>query len=114
MKEKIIRYLNFVIYWAIVLIPFSIAIAPGMTFSFMGLLAFSYICKKLIKRERPIINTAVSIPFLLLIIVSLISFKNTIDFRASIQGITKLLQDILLLLICAPLHTIPIFSASCI
>jgi len=101
MKEKIIRYLDFVIYWAIVVIPFSIAIAPGMTYSFMGLLAFSYICKKLIKRERPLINTAVSIPFLLLIIVSLISFKNTIDFRASIQGITKLLQDILLLLICA-------------
>lgn len=101
MKEKIIRYLDFIIYWAMVVIPFSIAIAPGMTYSFMGLLAFSYICKKLIKWERPLINTAVSIPFLLLIIVSLISFKNTIDFRASIQGITKLLQDILLLLICA-------------
>ena len=99
--KKTIPCFDFVIYWSMVVIPFSIAIAPGMTYSFMGLLAFSYICKKLIKRERPLINTAVSIPFLLLIIVSLISFKNTIDFRASIQGITKLLQDILLLLICA-------------
>jgi O-antigen ligase len=101
MLRKLIPYFDFVIYWAIVVIPFSIAIAPGMTYSFMGLLAFSYICKKLIKREWPLINTPVTIPFLLLIIVSLISFKNTIYFRASLQGITKLLQDIFLLLICA-------------
>lgn len=98
---RIIKYLDFIIYWSIVLIPFSISIAPGMTFTFMGFLFFSFLLKKIIKRERLFIKTPINPAFMFLMLISILSFKNTIDTRASLQGVLKLVQNAFLFLICA-------------
>ena len=98
---RIVKYLDFVSHWSIILIPFSIAIAPGMTFTFMGFLFSSFLLKKIIKGERLFIKTPINLAFMFLMLVSIFSFKNTIDFRASFQGVTKLIQNAFLFLICA-------------
>lgn len=99
--QKIIKYLNFITYWSIVIIPFSISIAPAFTNTFMGFLFFSFLVKKILKKERLFIATPISIPFLFLIFASLISFINSVDYAVSSRGITKLLQNAFLFLICA-------------
>jgi O-antigen ligase len=99
--KKTLKVLDFVLYWAIVMLPFSICIAPGMTFTFMGMMGFSFIVKKAITRTRPFISTPVNLQLLLLIIAALLSFKNTLYFGASVQGVVRLMQNFFLLLICA-------------
>jgi O-antigen ligase len=84
-----------------VLIPFSIAIAPAATSVFMGFLFFSFLVKKILKKERPFVNSVINLPFAILILISVISFKNSIDYHASFRGIGKLAQNAFLFLICA-------------
>lgn len=98
---KIIKYLNGAIYWLIVLIPFSIAIAPAFTNAFMGILFISFIAKKILKKGNLFIGTPVNPCFLALVAISIVSFRNSVDFNASLRGITKLLQNAFLFLICA-------------
>ena len=99
--KQIIKYLEFTIYWSIVLIPFSIAIAPAATSVFMGFLFFSFLVKKILKKEKLFVNTPINLPFVILILISIISFKNSIDYHASFRGLAKLMQNAFLFLICA-------------
>ena len=98
--QRIIKYLDFAIYWLIVLIPFSIAVAPAAVHTFIGFLIFLFLLKKILKREG-IINTPLNLPFMFLILISIFSFKNSIDYGSSLRGIGKLLQSPFLFLICA-------------
>lgn len=99
--QRLFKYLDYIIYWSIVFIPFSISIAPAPTNILMGFLFFSFILKKIVRREKLFINTPINLPFVFLIFISIISIKNSIDYNASFRGITKLLQNILIVLICA-------------
>lgn len=99
--KRIVKYLDNIIYWSIVFIPFSIAVAPALTYCGMGFLFFAFLVKKLIKKEKLFSFTSVGLPYLCLIAVSIASFLNSIDMRSSFQGIAKLLQNALLFLICA-------------
>jgi len=99
--QKAIKYLKFISYWAIILIPFSIAIAPGVVNTFIGFLFVSFLARKILTRERLFITTPISLPFLLLMVVSLVSFINSIDYGASFRGMEKLVISALLFLICA-------------
>lgn len=99
--QKTIKYLNFVSYWSIIIIPFSIAIAPGVTNTFIGFLFFSFLAKKILNKEKLFIRTPISLPFICLIIISAVSFINSIDYYSSFRGIEKLLISGFLFLICA-------------
>ncbi|MDD5165813.1 MAG: O-antigen ligase family protein [Candidatus Omnitrophica bacterium] len=99
--QKTIKALNFIISWSIIIIPFSIAIAPGVTNTFMGFLLFAFLLKKLFTKEKLFIKTSITLPFLCLIAVSFVSFVNSVDYHSSFRGIFKLIQSILLFLICA-------------
>lgn len=101
MKDEILRFLDTVIYWSIVLMPFSVAIAPGVVNTFIGLFSLSFILKKLIKKEIPFINRAVLLPYIFLLAVSLISFKNTVSFGTSLQGVAKLLKYLMIFIVCS-------------
>lgn len=101
MKNKIINRFNFIIYWIIILMPFSIAIAPGMIYTFFGIMAFSFLAKKSLKRERVFIKTCVNLPFIFLILAALLSFKNTTNLPDSIHGVAKIIVTGLTFLICA-------------
>ena len=51
MRQKAISTLDKAIYWLIILLPFSIAIAPAPMNVFMGFLMVSFLIKKLLKKE---------------------------------------------------------------
>lgn len=92
MKEKIIKALSLAVYWSLVLIPFSIAIAPAFTSFFIGLLFFSFFVKKVFKKEKFFAKTPIDLPFFILVVISIISIINSIDYIASMRGILKLVQ----------------------
>jgi len=99
--QRIIKYLNIVIYWMIVLIPFSIAIAPAIVHAFIGIMSVSFLVKKILKKEKLFINTALNLPFMFLVIISFISFRNSIDYGDSLRGIGKLIINAFTFLVCA-------------
>lgn len=94
-----ISFLDFIIYWAIVFIPFSMAIAPAPMNIFAGLLGFSFLLKKIIKRQKLFINTSLNIPFMFFFITSLISIVNSVSYQDSLRGIFRLIQYWVLFLI---------------
>jgi len=98
---KIVRMFDFLIYWAIIIMPFSVVIAPGMANAFIGIFSASYILKKLIKREAPSLDSWVALSFLLLIAASLASFMNSVSYSSSLNGIIKLLKYFLIVLVCS-------------
>jgi len=98
MTKNIVKYLDYIIYWTIVLLPFSIAIANAPMNVFMGLLIVSFLAKKILKRERIFIKTAINLPLLLLFLITCLSVLNSINFKDSLRGgILRLLQYILVL-----------------
>ncbi|MFH0790743.1 MAG: O-antigen ligase family protein [Candidatus Omnitrophota bacterium] len=91
----LIKYLDYIIYWTIVCIPFFVAIAPAPANVFMGFLIAAFILKKILKKERVFINTPINIPLLCLFIVTSLSLINSINYPDSIKGgIFRLLQYI--------------------
>jgi hypothetical protein len=101
MKDKIIHFLDWLIYWSIVIMPFSVAISSGMADMFLGFMFASFLIKKLLKKENLFIHTPVNWAFLALFAASLISFRNSVDWHASLFGLVKLLKYSLIFLICA-------------
>jgi len=99
--HRTIKYLDLLSYWLIVLIPFSIAVAPAAAHTFIGFLIFLFLLKKILKRERLFIKTPVNLPFIFLTLVALFSFKNSVSYADSIHGIGKIIQNAFLFLICA-------------
>lgn len=99
--QRIIKYLDKTIYWSIIFMPFSIAIAPAFTYILIFFLVFAFILKKILKKEKLFINTSINLPFAFLIFVSIISFKNSIDYLAGLRGIARLFQNAFIFLICA-------------
>jgi len=102
---KIIKYLDCVIYWLIVAVPFSVAISPGLSNSFIGMMIFSYMAKKILQREKIIPRTAVNMPVLFFFIISLLSMTHSINLKDSLVGgmLRLLLFSSLMFIIAAEL-----------
>lgn len=99
---QVIAYLELIIYWSIAAIPFSVSFGkPGMANALIGIMSVHFVVKKILKRERLFFRTPLNLPFLLLIIVSGISFINSINYYSSFQGIIKWAKAGLIFLICA-------------
>ncbi len=92
---------EFILYWSIILFPFSVAIANGVANTFFGFLVFSYFLKKILKKERFFVSTPLSLPFMLFLAVAFVSMLNTVSFSESWHGITKILKAGLIFLIYA-------------
>ncbi len=91
-------YLDKIIYWTIIIIPFFIAVAPAPVNIFMGFLIASFLVKKLFKKEKIFTKTAISLPLLLFFLATSLSVFNSISFKDSLKGgILRLLQYIFLL-----------------
>lgn len=89
----LLKYLDGIIYWMIVFIPFAVAIALAPANVFMGFLIIAFIFKKILKKERIFINTRINIPFLLLFSITFISLIHSIDYCDTVKGgILRLLQ----------------------
>jgi len=87
--RNIINCSGWVIYVALILIPFVASFSSAGANVFIGFSIFAYLVKKIAKREFPKEN-AIIIPFLLIILISLVSFTNSINFKSSWGGIGKL------------------------
>lgn len=95
-KTGLIGFLDGVSYWMIILLPFSMAIAPAPMNVFMGLLLAAFLAKKILKVERVFTGSALNLPLLFLFIITCVSAFNSICLRETIKGgILRLLQYIL-------------------
>ncbi len=84
--SRIIKYLNYIIYWSIILIPFFVSIAPAPVSILMGTLIISFLAKKVLKKERLFTNTPLNIPLLLLFLITGLSFLNSINYFDTLKG----------------------------
>ena len=98
---KMLEVLDFIIYWSIIIMPFSVAIAPGIANTFIGLFCVLFIVKKLITRQAFSCDRLTLVFFGIFFAASAISIINTVSYSASFQGIIKLLKYILIFLVCS-------------
>lgn len=101
MKKQVIFFLDAVIYWSIVVIPFFIAIAPAPMNIFSGLLIISFLLKKILAKQKLFINTAINIPFLFLFAAAALSIFNSISYSDSAKGLLRLIHYFFTFLIVA-------------
>jgi putative inorganic carbon (hco3(-)) transporter len=86
MKNITISILSLVIYWLIILLPFSLAIAPAPANVFMGLLIASFLAKRILKKERLFVKTEINLPLLILFILTCISIVHSINLKDTLKG----------------------------
>lgn len=103
MKERILKASDFIIYWAMIIMPFSVAISPAMANIFIGLMASFYLLKKALTplRKMGLMSTPIDMPFALMVIIAGLSFINSVDMSNSFHGIAKLIKYGLILLVYA-------------
>lgn len=101
LKSKVFKLADWLLYWAIIAIPFVASFSSAAVQSFVGVAVSSFLIKKFISRERWFNSRFLAVPFILLVLFSLLSIFNSVSMRASIQGITKLVKYGLVLFIIA-------------
>lgn len=92
MVSKISNMLDAAVYWLIILLPFTVAIAPAPANAFWGMLIGFYLISRIIKRQKIVSYTPVNAPFIVFILVSALSMINTINYSSSVRGLFKLAQ----------------------
>lgn len=98
---KMLGVLDFIIYWSIVIMPFSVAIAPAIANTFIGLFSVSFIIKKSITRQAFSTDRLTLVFFGLFFAASAVSIINSVSYSSSFGGIIKLLKYILIFLACS-------------
>jgi len=98
---KVLQVLDLMIYWSIVIMPFSVAIAPGLANAFIGIFSVLFIIKRSISRQPFSTNRPALIFFGLFLLASLASIVNSVSYDSSFHGITKLLKYLLIFLVCS-------------
>jgi O-antigen ligase len=99
MRDKILSLTDKAIYWEIIFIPFVASFSSAAVDIFIGLLIFTFLIKKFTGKNKDISFGILDIPFALLMLISLLSFVNSISLHSSIQGMIKLLKYGLLIVI---------------
>jgi len=100
MKSAVIKYLDYIIYWSIILLPFSMSIAPAPLSIFEGFLAISFLAKRVLKKEPIFVKTAINVPLLFFFTLTCLSVLNSINYGDSLRGgIFKLIRYILVFFI---------------
>jgi putative inorganic carbon (hco3(-)) transporter len=95
---KIMEQLN---YWTIILLPFSVAIAPGVSNTVIGIMIGSFLIEKVLKKEKLCPVTLPLVLFGVFMLIGALSFINSVDQAASLKGMTKLLKALMIFLVCS-------------
>lgn len=98
-RDKLLNWCNKAVYWEIIAIPFVASFSSAAVNIFIGWLILTFVIKGILSKKIDIAGSPLSIPFAILIIISLASFVNSVNIHSSIQGIAKLLKYGLLLII---------------
>jgi len=101
MKDRAVSFCNFVIYWSMIAIPVAASFSSAAVDAFIGFMGVSFILKKILTRDAAIPRTPINLPFALLVLVSLLSFFNSVNLHSSLQGILKLMKYSLVIFIPA-------------
>jgi len=95
---KILKVLDFILYWAIIIFPFSMGISNGFMNTFMGFIIVAFLLKKLIKREGLFSQTSINLPLLALFLMTSLSLLYSSYPNDTIKGgIFRLFEYIILL-----------------
>jgi O-antigen ligase len=100
-KGRLLLIFDSLVYWLIVLLPFSVAIAPGFANTVIGLMIFGFVVKKVILRQRLIYLNQVNLAFLFVFLAAILSFRNTVSIASSFTGILKLIKAFFIFVVCA-------------
>lgn len=96
-----VKTFDFIIYWSIVLMPFSAAVSSAFANVFIGFFIVSFIAKRILKNESILAGSPITLPFLLLIVASGVSFINSVSYMTSLAGLWKLFQYLFIFTVCA-------------
>lgn len=98
--HKILKCLDYIIYGAIILIPFFLSIAPAPVNILMGFLIISFLAKKALKKEQLFTATRLNTSLLLLFLITCLSFFNSINYFDTLKGgVARLIGYILIFFI---------------
>jgi len=98
MVKLLLTYLDRIIYWLIIIIPFFIAIAPAPVNIFMGFLIAGFLVARYLRKERLFGKTAINLSLLLFFLVTILSIFNSVSLKDSFKGgALRLLQYIFIL-----------------
>lgn len=90
--KKITAYCDKLIGFSLIGIPFVVSFSSAAVNSLIGVLIFCFLVKRIANRNISITPTPLALPFLLMIVIALFSFFNSVNIHSSIQGIVKLLK----------------------
>ena len=99
--RKFIKVVEKIIYWSIILLPFSVAIAPGVANMVIGIMIVAFLIEKILKREK---LCSVSLPVIIFgvfMIIGVFTFINTVSVKDSLNGMIKLAKFFLIFLVCS-------------
>jgi O-antigen ligase len=99
--QKFINVIEKIVYWSIILLPFSVAIAPGVANTVIGIMIGAFLIEKIVKKEK---LCSVSLPliiFWLFMAIGALSFINTVSIKDSLNGMVKLFKFFLIFLVCS-------------
>ncbi len=99
--QKLIKVLEKINYWAIILLPFSVAIAPGVANTVIGIMIGAFLIEKIIKKEKLRMLSLSVIIFGVFIVIGALSFINTVSVKESIHGMVKMFKFFLIFLVCS-------------
>jgi len=84
--NTILKLLDKALYWLIILIPFSMAIAPAPMNVFMGLTIFTYILKNAFQKKWPIPKTVINLPLFIYFGLTCLSVIYSTDRGDTLNG----------------------------
>ena len=99
--QKFIKVIEKINYWSIILLPFSVAIAPGVANTVIGIMIGTFLIEKIIKKEK---LCSVSLPVIIFgvfMVIGALTFINTVSVMNSLNGMVKLFNFFLIFLVCS-------------
>jgi len=95
---KVLKVLESILYWAIIIFPFSMGISNGFMNTFQGFIIVAFLLKQIIKKECIFSQTSINIPLLALFLITFFSLFYSDFPKDTIKGgILRLLQYIIIL-----------------
>lgn len=99
--QRFIKILGDVNYWSIILLPFSVAIAPGVANTVIGIMVGTFFIEKIIKKEKPCHASLPIMLFGVFMIIGALTFINTVSVKNSLNGMIKLFKFFTIFLVCS-------------
>ena len=99
--QKFIKVIEKINYWSIILLPFSVAISPGVSNTVIGIMIGTFLIERLVKKEKLCFVSLPVIIFGVFMIIGVVSFINTVSIKDSLNGMVKLSKFFLIFLVCS-------------